>query len=81
LASKEMADLSRKDWASTDPLAQKRIEFAVQCFGECPRNIFTGAISPRHTRSRGAIDVQELKFLEQVSLVGQRSEAVEHGLV
>lgn len=81
LASKEMADLSRKDWASTEPAALKRIEFAVQCFGECPRNIFTGAITPRHARARGAIDVQELKFLEQVSLVGQRNEVAEHGLV
>jgi integrating conjugative element protein (TIGR03761 family) len=81
LMAEEMVKLSRSDWASDDAEARKRIRVAVECFGECPRDIFTGKLAPRHSRRKGAPTKQELQYLNEVPLTGFEDGQFIGGLV
>jgi integrating conjugative element protein (TIGR03761 family) len=68
LQKEEIAPLTRADWGSKDVLAQKRVDFALKCFGECPREIFTGEKEPRHSRRNDRISKEEASYLRNVPL-------------
>lgn len=69
LARPEMRLLSRSDFLpSADEEARKRIQAAVQIYGEVPRDVFTGKIRPRHSRRRENLSEQELRLLSELSL-------------
>ena len=70
LQREEMVKLTRSDWASKDDLAQKRVRFAVECFGVIPRNILTAEVMPRHTRLKAVPNAKELKMLADLPLEG-----------
>jgi integrating conjugative element protein (TIGR03761 family) len=67
----ELRLLSRSDWLpSADAEAKKRVQASVGLFGELPREIFTGAITPRHSRRRLDLSAEELRLLDEVPLAG-----------
>jgi integrating conjugative element protein (TIGR03761 family) len=70
LQREEILPLSRSDWTGSNEFAKKRVQFAVECFGECPRDVFTGARVPRHSRRKGEPSAEELSFLKSVPLDG-----------
>ena len=78
LQREQIMPLSRKDWASADPTAKQRIRFAVECFGECPRDVFSGTRVPRHSRRRTTPNAAELSFLESVPLDGMGGDDSDH---
>jgi hypothetical protein len=76
LLAEEMRPLTRNDFLpGADEAARKRVRAAMALFGEVPREIFTGAEAPRHTRRRGRLSDAELKLLQQASL-GADAESV-----
>lgn len=80
----ELRPLSRSDWLPTaDATAQKRVLAAVQLFGELPRQVFNGALMPRHSRRRLDLSDEELRLLDAVPLAGvdRQLEAATEGLV
>lgn len=69
LLREELRALSRGDFLpGADDAARQRVRAAVALFGEVPRNVFTGAVAPRHTRRRVKLTDAELRLLEQASL-------------
>jgi integrating conjugative element protein (TIGR03761 family) len=65
----ELQALSRSDWLPGAPEdARKRVEAAIQIFGEMPREIFNGAVTPRHSRRRLVLTPEELRLLNEVPL-------------
>jgi integrating conjugative element protein (TIGR03761 family) len=70
LQREHMLPLSRADWTGANDLAKKRVQFALECFGECPRDIFTGERAPRHSKRKGEPSKDELSFLQNVPLDG-----------
>ncbi len=69
LLREELRALSRSDFLpGADETARQRVRATVALFGEVPRNVFTGAEAPRHTRRRAKLTDAELRLLEQASL-------------
>ena len=69
LLREELRTLNRNDFLSgADDAARQRVRAAIAWFGEVPRNVFTGAVAPRHTRRRVKLTDAELRLLEQASL-------------
>lgn len=65
----ELRQLSRSDWlpgAADD--SRNRVQAVVGIFGEVPREVFTGAVKPRHSQRRANLSEQELKLLQEVAL-------------
>jgi integrating conjugative element protein (TIGR03761 family) len=75
LMKEELRTLSRADWlSSADTLARKRVQAAVTLFGELPREVFNGTVTPRHSRRRLDLSEQELRLLNEVPLVGSEPQ-------
>jgi integrating conjugative element protein (TIGR03761 family) len=75
LMREELRTMSRSDWLPTaDDLAKKRVQAAVEIFGELPREVFSGAVAPRHSRRRLDLSPSELRLLEEVPLAGAEPE-------
>ena len=69
LIRQEMLALGRADFLpGADELGKKRVKAAVALFGEVPRQIFTGAVLPRHTKRHIRRSNAQLRLLEQVPL-------------
>jgi integrating conjugative element protein (TIGR03761 family) len=84
LMREELRTMSRADWLPTaDEEAKKRVQAAVQLFGELPREVFNGALAPRHSRRRLDLSESELRLLDEVPLAGvdQALEAATEALV
>ncbi|MCW5631912.1 MAG: TIGR03761 family integrating conjugative element protein [Rubrivivax sp.] len=84
LMKEELRALSRADWLpSADDTARKRVQAAVTLFGELPREVFNGALMPRHSRRRLDLSEQELRLLDEVPLAGAEPQlaAAEAALV
>lgn len=80
----ELRSMTRADWLPTaDEEAKKRVQAAVALFGELPREVFNGAVAPRHSRRRLDISDAELRLLDEVPLAGadQALEAATAALV
>jgi hypothetical protein len=61
--------LSRHDFLpAAEPAARKRVQAAMALFGPVPRDVFTGARRPRHSRRRVELTAQELKLLQDADL-------------
>ena len=43
-------------------------------FGELPREVFNGQLTPRHSRRRLDLSEEELRLLDEVPLAGADSE-------
>jgi len=69
LVSDPLRALSRRDYLpGADAAARDRVHVVVDLFGEVPRDIFTGAIQPRHTRRRIKVSDAERRLLQDVDL-------------
>ena len=65
----EMLALNRADFLPcADEMGTKRVKAAVVLFGEVPRQIFTGAVLPRHAKRHIRRTEPELRLLRQVPL-------------
>jgi integrating conjugative element protein (TIGR03761 family) len=67
MRAQEMQSLSRSDWASVDTQAKARVQFALDYFGPCPNNIFTGEKAPRHTLRQSNPKGKEKSLLRQLA--------------
>lgn len=68
----ELRPLSRSDFLPTaDEEARKRVQAVVGIFGELPREVFNGAVVPRHSRRRVNLSAEELRLLNEVPLTGE----------
>lgn len=77
LTREELRQMSRSDWLPTaDDEARKRIKAAVGLFGELPRDVFTRAVQPRHSRLQADVTAEELRLLNEVPLVGDEAQLV-----
>jgi integrating conjugative element protein (TIGR03761 family) len=64
----ELRNLSRADWLpGSDEEAAKRVKAVTGIFGEVPKEVFTGAVGPRHSRRRVNLSEQELNLLQRVA--------------
>jgi integrating conjugative element protein (TIGR03761 family) len=65
----ELRPLSRHDFLpAAEAEARKRVQAAMALFGPVPRDVFTGARRPRHSRRHVALTAQELKLLQDADL-------------
>jgi integrating conjugative element protein (TIGR03761 family) len=75
LTREELRQMSRGDWLPTaDADARKRVKAAVGLFGELPRDVFTRAIQPRHSRLQADVTPEELRLLNEVPLVSDEAQ-------
>lgn len=71
LMREELREMTRSDWLPTaDEQAKKRVQAAVALFGELPREVFNGQITPRHSRRQLDVSAEELRLLSEVPLAG-----------
>jgi len=65
----ELRPLCRHDFLPTaDVAAKKRVQAVMALFGAVPRDVFTGARRPRHSRRWVELSAQELKLLQDADL-------------
>ncbi|MCC7082088.1 MAG: TIGR03761 family integrating conjugative element protein [Burkholderiales bacterium] len=70
LLREELRQLSRSDFLpGAEEAARQRVRAAVALFGQVPREVFTGAEVPRHSRRRMRLTESELRLLTQASLL------------
>ena len=75
LMKEELRQLSRVDWLPTaDEPAKKRVRAAVALFGELPRDVFNGDLTPRHSRRQLDVSAEELRLLNEVPLAGDDAQ-------
>ena len=68
----ELRVLSRSDFLpNADDEARKRVQGVVGIFGELPREVFNGAVVPRHSRRRVNLSQEELRLLNEVPLTAE----------
>ena len=74
----ELRDLSRRDFVpGADEMAVKRVLALRELFGEVPKDVFIGAVKPRHSRRRVYLSEAELRLLEDVALAQQPANSPE----
>lgn len=82
LLREEIRPHSRADFLpGAVPDAKKRIAFLTQTLGALPREVFTGAIRPRHSKNRVRLSEQELRLLDEVPLTIETDRLATEGLV
>ena len=65
----ELRALSRHDFLpAAEAEARKRVQAVMALFGAVPRDVFTGARRPRHSRRWVELTAQELKLLQDADL-------------
>lgn len=65
----ELRPLCRHDFLpAAEPVARKRVQAVMALFGAVPRDVFTGARRPRHSRRWVELTAQELKLLQNADL-------------
>lgn len=76
LLREELRALKRADFLpGAGEAAGKRVRAALALFGEVPRPVFTGAMTPRHTQRRLQPGEAELRLLEQAALAASMEAA------
>ena len=71
LLREELRPLCRHDFLpAAEAEASKRVQAVMALFGPVPRDVFTGARVPRHSRRRVELTAQELKLLQDADLGG-----------
>lgn len=74
LQREELRPLCRNDWLATaDEAGRKRVKAAVGLFGELPREVFNGSVSPRHSFRQMDLSEEELRLLNEVPLAGDEA--------
>ena len=69
LMREELRPLSRRDFLpAAEAEARKRVQAVMALFGPVPRDVFTGARVPRHSRRRVELTAQEFKLLQDADL-------------
>lgn len=69
LMREELRPLSRRDFLpAAEADARKRVQAVMTLLGPVPRDVFTGARVPRHSRRRLELTAQELKLLQDADL-------------
>jgi integrating conjugative element protein (TIGR03761 family) len=69
LMREELRPLSRRDFLpAAEAEARKRVQAVMALLGPVPRDVFTGARVPRHSRRRLELTAQELKLLQDADL-------------
>lgn len=69
LLREELRPLSRHDFLpAAEEEARKRVQAVVALFGPVPRDVFTGARAPRHSKRWVELTVQEFKLLQEADL-------------
>lgn len=77
LIREELRSLARADFLpSGDADAAKRVQAATAIFGPVPAEVFSGRLSPRHSRRRQSLSQAEQKLLDDVSVDLAKAEAV-----
>lgn len=78
LLDERMRGLSRSDFLpQANELALKRIAAAVQLIGVLPQDVFTRALTPRHSLNTERLTGSELAVLQQIALkLGSEPESV-----
>ncbi len=72
----ELRPLSRHDFLpAAEVEATKRVQAVMALFGAVPRDVFTGARVPRHSKRRIELTAQELKLLLDANLSGSPAAA------
>jgi len=65
----ELRPLCRHDFLpAAEADARKRVQAVMALFGAVPRDVFTGARRPRHSRRRVELSAPELKLLQEADL-------------
>lgn len=68
LMREQIKGLCRADFVPDgDPVGAKRVEFAVEVFGPCPPEVFSGKLQPRHSRRRIQITPAERKLIQAIA--------------
>lgn len=68
LMREEMKGLCRADFVPDgDPEGAKRVQFAVEVFGACPPEVYSGRLQPNHSRRRLQISAAERQLLQVIS--------------
>ena len=71
LLREELRSLSRHDFLpAAEAEAKKRVQAVMALFGPVPRDVFTGARVPRHSKRWVELTAQELKLLQDADLTG-----------
>lgn len=74
LMREELRTLSRADWLpAADAQGKKRVKAAVELFGELPREVFNGDVTPRHSRRSSDVSAEELRLLNELPLGGDEA--------
>lgn len=71
----ELRPLTRADFLSSDEGALKRVAAVQGLFGMCPKDVFVGQRTPRHTRRNVRLTDAELRLLESVPFADEHSGA------
>lgn len=69
----ELRQLTRADFFSSDEIAMKRVSAVQTLFGVCPKDVFAGKRTPRHTRRSVRLSAEELKLLENVPVADEHA--------
>jgi integrating conjugative element protein (TIGR03761 family) len=75
LMREELRPLTRADFLSSDEMAMKRVAAVQGLFGMCPKDVFIGQRSPRHTRRSVRLSDAELRLLETVPFADEHAGA------
>ena len=82
LMREELRPLTRADFLSSDEAAMKRVAAVQGLFGMCPKDVFIGEKTPRHTRRSVRLNDAELRLLESVPFAEEGAGAeVAAGLI
>lgn len=73
LMKEELRSLTRTDWLAADEDANRRRLAVTQLIGECPRDVFSGERTPRHTRRSVRLSAEEMALLANVPLAEEAS--------
>lgn len=78
----ELRPLTRADFLSSDDNALKRVAAVQGLFGICPKDVFVGTRTPRHTRRSVHLSDAELRLLESVPFEDEHAgAAIDAGLI
>lgn len=75
LMREELRPLTRADFLSSDEQAMKRVAAVQGLLGMCPKDVFVGQRTPRHTRRSVRLSEAELRVLDSVPFADDHTGA------
>lgn len=75
LMREELRPLTRADFLSSDDQAMKRVAAVQGLLGMCPKDVFVGQRTPRHTRRSVRLSDAELRVLDSVPFADDHTGA------